>query len=122
MASCVVPTTVPSTIATALFHRTAVFEELAIRVKKVDIRDRNPTRAIVDYLAEDPCDLMVLGTEGRSGLPGWMRRSVAESAAEESETMTLFVPNGSSRGFAGGAPFREVEVFAGRGVVRRRRR
>ena len=79
--------------------RSAVFDELAMRIKKVNVRESNPTKAIVDYLAEDPCDLMVLATEGRSGLPGWAQRSVAEAAAERSETMTLFVPDGATRGF-----------------------
>jgi nucleotide-binding universal stress UspA family protein len=70
----------------------AVLEHLAVRVKKVSLRGRPPAGAIVHYLAEHDVDLIVLATEGRDGLPGWLEPSVAERVARETKLMTLFVP------------------------------
>jgi nucleotide-binding universal stress UspA family protein len=78
--------------------RSAVFEQLAVRVNKIGLKSDSPLQAILDYLHTHPTDLIVLATEGRSGLPRWLQRSVAERLAERSGTMTLFVPDGA-RGF-----------------------
>lgn len=77
--------------------RSAIFQELAVRVKKVSARSLTPVSAILHYLERHPTDLIVLATEGRGGLPRWLRPSVAERVARRAETMTLFVP-GRSRG------------------------
>jgi nucleotide-binding universal stress UspA family protein len=78
--------------------RSAVLTQLDVAIKKVNLRRRNPAAAILDYLAEHDCDLIVLATEGREGLPAWLRPSVAERVARETKTMTLFVP-AEGRGF-----------------------
>lgn len=78
--------------------RSAVFEELAVRVEKVRLRRRTPVAAIQEYLAKHPSDLIVLATEGRDGLPGWLRPSVAERVARATPSATLFVPS-RCRGF-----------------------
>ena len=78
--------------------KSSIFDSFAVRVKKVGIQDRHPARAIVEYLEKDPFDMLVLGTEGREGLPRWLEPSVAESAAGRSATRTLIVPDGE-RGF-----------------------
>jgi nucleotide-binding universal stress UspA family protein len=78
--------------------RSAVFDELQIQVKKVNVRHHNPLAAILDYLDINPMELIVLATEGRAGLPRWIRPSVAEQLARRSRTLTLFVPKGA-RGF-----------------------
>jgi nucleotide-binding universal stress UspA family protein len=78
--------------------RSEVFQDLSIRVKKVNVRSRSPLAATLDYLDKHATDLIVLATEGRVGLPRWIRPSVAERLAERSGTMTLFVPN-ATRGF-----------------------
>ena len=78
--------------------RTAVFHELSMRVKKVNLRKRRPLSAVLEYLDEHPTELIVLATEGREGPTRWIRPSTAEAMARRSETMTLFVPV-SSRGF-----------------------
>ena len=78
--------------------RSAVFEELAVQVKKVALRKRKPRASILEYLDEHPTDLIVLATQGRDGVSGWLQRSVAEPVARRSETITLFVPEGA-RGF-----------------------
>lgn len=78
--------------------KSAVFEELAVRVKKVNMRGRNPLAETLDYLNEKPTDLIVLATEGREGLPRWIQPSVAERLAEKTGTKTLFVPD-NAKGF-----------------------
>ena len=78
--------------------RSAVFDQLAVRVKKIGLASDSPLQAILEYLEANPTDLIVLATEGRSGLPRWLQPSVAERIAERSSTMTLFVPE-TSRGF-----------------------
>jgi len=77
---------------------TAVFEQLAVRVKKVQLQSHSPLAAILHYLDNHPTDLIVLATGGCSGLPRWLEPSVAERIAERSGINTLFVP-GTSRGF-----------------------
>jgi len=78
--------------------RSAVLEQLNVRVKKVNVRGRRPAAAIYRYVSEHEIDLIVLATEGREGLPGWLKPSVAERVARETKLMTLFVPAGG-RGF-----------------------
>ena len=78
--------------------RSAVPEKLALRVKKLNVRSSDPLEAIATRLEEKPADLLVLATEGRQGLPRWLKPSVAERVARRSKSMTLFVPN-EARGF-----------------------
>lgn len=93
--------------------RSAVFDELSVRLEKVALKSRNPAEAILSYLAENPTDLIVLGTRGRDGVPAWLQRSVSEPVARRSRTMTLFVPEGA-RGIVnvenGGLSLRRVLV------------
>jgi nucleotide-binding universal stress UspA family protein len=68
-----------------------------VAVEKVDVT--GPViPAILNFLDHHPFDLMVLGTHGRHGLPGWLHRSTAEPLARRALLPTLFVPHGS-RGF-----------------------
>jgi len=78
--------------------RSAVLEQLNVRVKKVNMRGRRPAVAIHKYVSEHEIDLIVLATEGRGGMPSWLQPSVAERVARETKVMTLFVP-GDGRGF-----------------------
>jgi nucleotide-binding universal stress UspA family protein len=78
--------------------RSAVFEKLRIRVEKVHAGGMKPLPSVLGYLERHPTDLIVLATEGREGLPRWIRPSVAERIAQRSATMTLFVPS-SARAF-----------------------
>jgi len=78
--------------------RSAVLTQLDVAIKKVDLRRRNPGIAIFDYLADHETDLIVLATEGRDGVQGWLQPSVAERVARETMIMTLFVP-AEGRGF-----------------------
>jgi nucleotide-binding universal stress UspA family protein len=77
--------------------RAAVFQKLGIRVNKVSAVG-DPLEASIDHLVDNPADLMVLATEGREGLPRWIRHSTAERLARATAIKTLFVPHGA-RGF-----------------------
>lgn len=76
--------------------RSAVFEELAVRVNKITMSSYNPLAAVIRYLETHPADLIVLATHGREGFPRWIQSSIAERLARRSNTMTLFVPNTTS--------------------------
>lgn len=78
--------------------RSAVFDQLAVRITKVQLKNLSPLRATLGYLKRHPTDLIVLATESRQGLPRFMQPSVAERIAEKSGTNTLFVP-AKARGF-----------------------
>ena len=90
--------------------RSAVFDELEMRVRKTTLEGSTPLRGILTYLEESPADLIVLATAGRQGMPRWLRSSVAEPIARESRTLSLFVPTGA-RGF--------VDLETGRLSLRR---
>jgi nucleotide-binding universal stress UspA family protein len=76
----------------------AVLDELGIVVQKVAVPSRNRLAAYLDYLDENPNDLMVLASKARRESSRLARRSVAERMAQLSHTMSLFVPAGA-RGF-----------------------
>ena len=71
-----------------------VFDRLGMKVKKIEARDEDPIRAILGYLDRNKSDLLVLATEGREGLPRWLKPSIAEPLARRTEIATLFVPQG----------------------------
>lgn len=75
----------------------AVFEKLGVRVTKRSIAARFPAVAVVEYLDENPADLLVVATEGRDGAARWVHGSVAEAMARWSKTTTLFVPADGQR-------------------------
>jgi nucleotide-binding universal stress UspA family protein len=75
-----------------------VGDKLGIHLAKVSTPDRDPVGAIVRFVNDHENDLIVLATHGREGLPRWLRGSVAEPAAREADTPTVFLPRGA-RGF-----------------------
>ena len=57
------------------------------------------TRArILKFLNKHPCDLLVLATHAREGLPRWLRGSVGEELSRKASLPALFLPH-ASRGF-----------------------
>jgi nucleotide-binding universal stress UspA family protein len=77
--------------------RAAVFQQLGVRVNKISAQG-DPLGASMEYLADYPADLMVVATEGREGLPRFLRPSRAEGLSRHAGIPTLFVPHGA-RGF-----------------------
>jgi nucleotide-binding universal stress UspA family protein len=58
----------------------------------------SPVDATMEFLEDNPTDLLVLATEGRKGLPRLFHDSTAEELARAAGINTLFVPHGA-RGF-----------------------
>jgi nucleotide-binding universal stress UspA family protein len=75
-----------------------VGDRLGIHLAKISAHDPDPVRAIVRFVDDHKNDLIVLATHGRDGLPRWLHSAVAEPAAREADTPTLFIARGA-RGF-----------------------
>jgi nucleotide-binding universal stress UspA family protein len=59
-----------------------------------EIREGSPARAILDYTEETDCDIVVMGTHGRSGVDRLLLGSVAERVVRSSgvPVLTISVP------------------------------
>lgn len=58
---------------------------------ETDLVDGSPAREIKNYAAESGCDLVVMGTHGRSGVDRLLLGSVAERVVRSSEVPVLTV-------------------------------
>lgn len=85
------------------FGTTKSLEEKIRRssVSKIEVETRDPIAACTQYIERHPVDMLVLATEGRSGLSRLVRAPRAEKLARESGLFTLFVPS-EGRGFVSG--------------------
>ncbi len=72
--------------------RSAISDELGVKVHKLVIGSGSPFKATMSYVERKRPDLVVLATEGRDGISRFLRPSVAEKVLRHSDTMTLFVP------------------------------
>lgn len=72
--------------------KTAVFDELAIQVKKVALRHPNPKLALAEYLEKHAVDLIVLAVQGQNGWSRWLHRTLTASRPRQTVTMALCVP------------------------------
>jgi nucleotide-binding universal stress UspA family protein len=73
----------------------AVGKKFGIKAVKVELPPQNPVNAILQYEDRHPCDLMVLATHGREGLPRFVQGSVAETVARRAAVNALFVAPGA---------------------------
>lgn len=71
---------------------------LGISPRKIIARKQDPVSEVVNFVKMNTVDLIVLATHQYRGHERWMRKSVAEPVARETEQMTLFIP-GDCRGF-----------------------
>jgi nucleotide-binding universal stress UspA family protein len=69
----------------------AVVDRLNVRIRKISLQQLSPEAAAHRHLDALPTDLVVLATEGRDGLPAWLKPSTAERIARATTSMTLFV-------------------------------
>jgi nucleotide-binding universal stress UspA family protein len=65
-------------------------------ISKLEVPNPDPVTASLEYIAQEKVDMIVLATEGRSGLARLVRPSRAEELARRSRAFTLFVPSGGS--------------------------
>jgi nucleotide-binding universal stress UspA family protein len=80
---------------------TRAISELGMTVEKIAGRGPKPVKTVTSYLQENPAQLVVLSSEGREGIPRFLKPSFAEPVARKTRAMTLFVPNHTS-GFVDG--------------------
>ena len=59
---------------------------------KVELLTQSPKLDIVGNLHDSPSDLLVVATHGREGFMRWLHGSIAESVAQRSGMLTLFLP------------------------------
>lgn len=65
---------------------------LGITPVKIIAREPDPVAAVINFLKQNPADLIVLATHQFRGPARWLNRSVAEPVARNSGQMTLFIP------------------------------
>jgi nucleotide-binding universal stress UspA family protein len=63
-------------------------------VTKLEVEIRDPVAASLQYIERNAVNMIVVATEGRSGIARLIRASRAERLARESKLLTLFVPAG----------------------------
>ena len=78
--------------------RAAATEKLNVGIAKMAMRDHDPRQGITDYLRKHPTDLLVMATEGRTGLARLLNPSVAETVSHQTKSHTLMLPK-AGRGF-----------------------
>ena len=61
-------------------------------ISKLEVETRNPVAASQRYIERHAVDMLVVATEGRSGLARIIKPSTAEKIARETKLLTLFVP------------------------------
>lgn len=64
------------------------------RIRKLDVEVRDPVASSLSHIEEYRIDMIVMATEGRSGLARLVQPSRAEKLARRSRLFTLFVPHG----------------------------
>jgi nucleotide-binding universal stress UspA family protein len=74
-------------------QRSAVFDELSVRVRKMNA-EGNPVERSLEFIQSRQPDLVVLATNARDGFPRWLEPSRASAIARRSSANTLFVPSG----------------------------
>lgn len=90
--------------------RSAVADNLNVGVAKMAMRDDEPRQGITEYLRKHPTDLLVMSTEGRSGLARIVRPSVAETVSYRTKSHTLMLPRN-------GTPF--IAAESGKSTLRK---
>ena len=75
--------------------RADVSRRFGVDITKCDIADPEPVEAVVDYIEDHPGQLVVLGTEGRTGWEYLRKGSVAERIARKARKASLFVTAGA---------------------------
>jgi nucleotide-binding universal stress UspA family protein len=68
--------------------------QLGIEVTKFIRQSEDPVEACLDFLAENPAELIVLAVHQREGRMHWLDRSVGKPIARGAGQMTLFIPHG----------------------------
>jgi len=68
--------------------------QLGINVAKVLRLSNNPVKACLDFLENNPTDLIVLAVRQQEGYMRWLGKSVGKPIARRAGEMSLFIPYG----------------------------
>jgi nucleotide-binding universal stress UspA family protein len=68
--------------------------QLGITVAKVLRLSKDPVKACLGFLEENPTDLIVLAVRQQEGIMRWLGKSVGKPIARSAGQMTLFIPHG----------------------------
>jgi len=74
--------------------RKSAVGQLGIAVAKVLRLSKNPVKACLGFLEENPTDLIVLAVRQHEGNMRWLGKSVGKPIARRAGQMTLFTPHG----------------------------
>lgn len=77
--------------------RTDVVDKLGIDVNKMAQRDYDPRNGITDYLRRAPTDLLVMASQGRTGMARFRHTSIAETVSYRTKSHTLMLPKDGSQ-------------------------
>ncbi|MCB1775006.1 MAG: universal stress protein [Gammaproteobacteria bacterium] len=77
--------------------RTDVIDKLGIDINKMAQRDYDPRNGITDYLRRSPTDLLVMASQGRTGLARFRNTSIAETVSYRTKSHTLMLPKDGSQ-------------------------
>lgn len=67
-------------------------DELGLKVQKIIGTGQDVVDSVMEVVTHQDIDLIVLSTQGREGLPRWIRPSMSEPISRKSMVPTLFVP------------------------------
>ncbi len=68
--------------------------DLGVEVRKVLATSKDPVRACLGFLEQDPADLIVLAVHQAQGRMRWLDKSIGKPIARAAGAMTLFIPHG----------------------------
>ena len=76
--------------------KTDVYDLCQVAASKNLFDYKDPLQSLRRFLADNPADLLVMETEGRTGIPRWLHPSFSERLARDTRTMSLFIHRGTS--------------------------
>ena len=81
--------------------KTDVYDLCQVAASKSLFDYKDPLQSLKRFLIDNPADLLVMESEGRTGIPRWLHPSFSERLARDTRTMALFIHRGTS-GFIDG--------------------
>ncbi|AFV22237.1 protein of unknown function DUF1538 [Methanolobus psychrophilus R15] len=80
-----------------------------VKVDAIIIKDKKPVDAIIDFAAENDIDLIIMGTQGKTGVERALLGSVAENVVRYAKKPVLVIPSSESKE---AAPIKETPFNA----------
>jgi len=80
-----------------------------VKVDAIIIKDKKPVDSIIDFATENDIDLIVMGTQGKTGVERVLLGSVAENVVRYAKKPVLVIPSSESKE---AAPIKETPFNA----------